>query len=105
MAFSEKEKRHMCRLAKEGKQISQIVAQDFPGADYWEVYDIITNGGEQSIQGVKKRITARLKKLINATKEERRALVEEIKDLIWYLYDSQQANQKKLSKIRKALDE
>jgi hypothetical protein len=104
MTISKAESRKMQRLAQEGKQISKIVAEDFPSLDYWEVYFEVYGAGEKSSLGVKRTITNRLNKLIDAGKPERKEIVDELHGLIWHLYESHKKNTAKLSKIRSALD-
>ena len=38
MEITKADSQKMRRLAQEGKQISKIVAEDFPKLDYWDVY-------------------------------------------------------------------
>ncbi len=49
-------------------------------------------------------ISRRLEDLGNAGKAERKALIEEIGDLVWQQYEIITSNAKKLAAIRKALD-
>lgn len=106
MAISKSDGDKMRRLAQEGKQISKIVAHDFPDLDYWDVYWEVYGSGERSSRGIKRMITTRLESLIDAgTKAERKATVSEIDDLVWHLYENHKLNQQKLEKIRKVLGE
>ncbi len=93
----------MKTLAKEGKQISKIVKEDFPKCDYWDVYWQINGAGEQSAQGVKKMITNRLNMLVAAKIQERKDIIEELKELTWYLYNNYKGNRAKLDGIREIL--
>jgi hypothetical protein len=91
-------------LAREGKQISKIVLEDFPDLDYWEVYFEVYSSGERSSQGIKYMITARLNAMAASTsKSERTAIAKELHELVWHLYENHKINQKKLSKIRAVL--
>ena len=95
----------MQRLAQEGKPISRIAGEDFPALDYWDVYIEVYGAGERSSRGIKKMITIRLNRLTDSPKAERRAIVDELHDLVWHLYENHKTNQRKLEKIRKALQE
>ena len=57
----------MRRLAQEGKQITKIVAEDFPNLDYWEVYLEVYSAGERSSRGIKRMITTRLNAMAAST--------------------------------------
>ena len=103
--ISKKDSGRMRRLAQEGKQISRIVADDFPELDYWDVYIEVYGAGERSSRGIKKMISIRLNKLVDASKTERRAIVEELHELVWHLYDNHKTNQRKIDTIRRALQE
>lgn len=106
MTISKADGDKMRRLAQEGKQISKIMAQDFPNLNYWDVYWEVYGSGERSSRGIKRMISTRLTSLIEAgTKAERKATVAEIDDLVWHLYENHKQNQQKLEKIRKALSE
>ncbi|MCB1325551.1 MAG: hypothetical protein H7A21_08480 [Spirochaetales bacterium] len=94
----------MKRLAREGKAISRIVAEDFPMLDYWTVYVEVYGSGGRSSQGIKKMISMRLAKLVDAHKAERREIVEELQELVADLYKKHRANQQKLDSVRKAMD-
>ena len=92
-------------LAKEGKQISKIMEQDYPEYDYWEIYWAVHDAGGKSALGTKRIITKRLETLASTgKKDERRAIIEEVDDLVWHLYESLKSSQLKLQAIRKALD-
>ena len=105
MPISKSDSEKMIRLAKEGKQISRIVADNFPMLGYWDVYFEIYGSGERSARGVKSMITSRLNKIATATKSERQIIVDELHELVWHLYKNHKTNQSKLDKIRKALSE
>jgi Asp-tRNA(Asn)/Glu-tRNA(Gln) amidotransferase B subunit len=105
MSIPKKDAAKMLRLAKEGKQISRIVAENFKKEyDYWDVYSVVYGAGDQSAQGVKWMITNRLGQLAKANKADRESLVEELSELIMYVYENYKSNQKKLDNIRKILD-
>lgn len=106
MAISKSDAEKMRRLAQEGKQISKIVADDFPHLDYCEVYFEVYSVGERSSRGIKRMITTRLNAMAASTsKTERAAMAEELHGLVWHLYENHKTNQGKLSKIRAALGE
>lgn len=105
MSISKRDSEKMIRLAKEGKQISRIVADNFPNLGYWDVYFEVYGSGERSARGVKSMITSRLNKIVAASKGERKIIVEELHELVWNLYKNHKMNQGKLDKIRKALGE
>jgi len=106
MAISKADAEKMRRLAQEGKQISRIVAEDFPHLDYWEVYFEVYSVGERSSRGIKRMITTRLNAMAASTsKSERAAMAEELHGLVWHLYENHMTNREKLSKIRAALGE
>ncbi len=104
MAISQKDSKRMQRLAGEGKQISKIVEEYFPGLDYSDVYIEIYGAGERSSRGIKSMITTRLNNLVDSTKNERREIVGELRELVWHLYEKHKKNHQKLDKIRKALE-
>lgn len=96
----------MRRLAQEGNQISKIVEEDFPQLNYWEVYFEVYSNGERSSRGIKRMITNRLDAIVKSTSmPERKAMAEELHELVWHLYDNHKINQEKLAKIRAALGE
>jgi len=106
MAVSKADSDKMRRLAQEGKQISKIVAEDFPKLEYWEVYFEVYSAGEKSSRGIKRMITTRLNAMAESTnKSARSAIAEELHGLVWHLYENHKANREKLSKIRAALGE
>lgn len=105
MAIPKKDANKMKNLTREGKQISRIVVEDFPEYDYWDVYCVVYGSGGQSAQGIKWMITNRLKQLVGATAQDRQSIIDELHDLIWYLYENYKNNQKKLGIIRKTLGE
>lgn len=101
-----KDKTAIQALAKEGKQLSKIMEQDFPEYEYWEIYEAVYDGGGKSALGVKRTIANRLNTLSETRKkEERTEIIEEVEELVWHLYDSLKASQKKLGAIRKALEQ
>ena len=74
--------------------------------DYSEVYIEVYSVGERSSIGIKRMITNRLNAMANGkSKSERSDIVEELRELVWHLYDNHKINQEKLSKIREALEE
>jgi hypothetical protein len=106
MAISKSDSEKMRRLAQEGKQISKIVAEDFPHLDYWDVYFEVYSVGERSSRGIKRMITTRLNAMAASTsKSERKLMAKELHELVWHLYDNHKTNREKLSKIRAALGE
>lgn len=105
MEISKRDSERMIRLAKEGKQISKIVTENFPDLGYWDVYIEVYGAGERSSRGIKSMISARLNRIASALKAERLTIVEELHELVWHLYKNHKMNQKKLDKIRKALNE
>ena len=104
MTLSDTVSEKIVRLTQEGKQISRIAHEDFPDLDYWEVYWAAIQGGQRSAQGVKKKITSRLKALASANKKERGELIAEVADLVSHLYSNYRINSQKLDKIRKTLE-
>lgn len=105
MTISKADSEKMRRLAKEGKQISKILTEDFPALEYLDVYWEVYGSGGRSAQGVKRMITERLNSLISANKADRKAIVAEIDGLVWHLYSNHKQNQQKLEKLRKILGE
>jgi len=95
----------MKNLAREGKQISKISVEDFPEYDYWDIYSEVYGAGEQSAQGVKWMITNRLNQLVAANARDRQDIIDELNELIWYLYQNYRSNQRKLDNIRQVLGE
>ena len=103
--MDKKDKTAIQSLAKEGKQLSRIMDQDFPEYEYWEIYEAVHDGGGKSALGVKRTIANRLTTLAETRKKgERTEIIEEIDELVWHLYDSLKVSQRKLDAIRKALD-
>ena len=93
MAVSKADSDKMRRLAQEGKQISKIVAEDFPKLEYWEVYFEVYSAGERSSRGIKRMITTRLNAMAESTnKSARSAIAEELHGLVWHLYENHKAN-------------
>ena len=106
MAISKADSERMIRLAKEGKQISKIVSEDFPSLDYFDVYIEVYGKGERSAQGIKRMITTRISAIAESgAKTERRQIAEELQGLVWHLYRNHKNNQDKLAKIRAVLTE
>ena len=104
MTISQADQKRIARLVQEGKPLSKIAEEDFPDLDYWAIYWSAWHGGERSARGAKKMITSRLNLLIEAgRKEDRQSLIDEIADLVSYLYRNHKMNSEKLDKIRKAL--
>lgn len=103
MSISKRDKQKMIRLAQEGKQISDIMKEDFPEWGYDEIYVEVYGGGQRAARGIKVAITNRLNKLVDSTKIDRRSIVKELNDLVWHLYNNHKTNQKKIKKIRDAL--
>jgi hypothetical protein len=103
MAVTKKDAETIRNLVKEGKRITRIVRDDFPEYDYWEVYSTAYGAGERGAQGVKRMITNRLNVLCEVNKDERQNIIDELDDLIWYLYNNFKTNQGKLDSIRQAL--
>ena len=105
MAIPQSDQKQILRLVQEGKPISKIAKEDFPDIDYWEILWTAWDGGARSARGVKKMITSRLNSLIEAgKKQDRQQLIDEISDLVSYLYENQKRNSEKLDKIRKTLE-
>ncbi len=103
--MNKKDRTGIQTLAQEGKQISKIMEQDYPEYDYWEIYWAVHDGGGKSALGAKRTIANRLSTLASTGKKhERQAIIEEVDDLVWHLYESLKASQQKLQAIRKALD-
>ena len=95
----------IARLAQEGKQISRIVAEDFPELDYEDVYWAARGEGQRSAQGLMRMITTRLNRLQTARRSARAELVDEVHDMVRHLYRNHRTNSRKLNAIRKALDQ
>jgi|GEM_PF-1050565 len=92
------------RMAREGKSIHEIRAKldDVYGYDLIQAFmwqnDCIT------LQGAKKAISIRTRKLVKATREEvRHQIGAEIDDLVGYIYYAGKDTQQKLEKVRKRL--
>ena len=104
MGISKSDSKKMQSLAQEGKQISKIVQEDFPNLDYVDVYFEVYSAGERSSRGIKRMITTRLDAMAASTKKsERKAMVKELHELVWHLYNNHKTNHDKLSKIRATL--
>ena len=105
MTIPQSNQKQILRLVQEGKSLSKIAKEDFPNIDYWEIWWTACEGGERSARGVKKMITSRLNSLIEAgRKQDRQPLIDEISDLVSYLYENHKKNSEKLGKIRKVLE-
>lgn len=96
----------MIQLAREGKQISKILEEDFhdSGYDYSDIYCEVHNAGERSSLGVRRMISNRLNKLIIASKNEQKEIVEEIDCFVWHIYNRYKENQQKLDEIRSIIN-
>ncbi len=105
MDISKKDTAKMQQLAQEGKQVARIQKEDFPDYTYEQIYAVVYEAGGRAAQGVKRMITTRLNKVLHSNKETRTILINEIKRLVLDLYENHKMNQKKLDKIRKALQE
>ena len=106
MKITKADSAKMRRLAQEGKPISRIASEDYPGLGYWDVYIEVYAAGERSSRGIKYMITSRLNAIAECkNKIERTEIVEELHNLVWHLYKNHMTNQKKLEKIRAALGE
>jgi hypothetical protein len=103
--LDERDTKKMIQLAREGKRISKIWEVDFPNYDYYEIYGEIVLAGEKSIMGVKRMITTRLKKIAAASDSKRDGLIDEVNNLVLYLYVRNKEHQKKLDEIRKVIGE
>ena len=105
MAISKKDKLSIQSLAQEGKNISKIMDEDFPELDYWEIYEVVHDGGGKSALGVKRTIANRLNNLAKTRKkQERNEIIEEVEELIWHLYESVKSSHRKLDAIRKVIN-
>jgi len=105
MNISKKDAARMQSLAQEGKQVSKIQKENFPDYTYEQIYAVIYEAGGRAAQGIKRMITIRLNEMLHSKKETRKVLVSETKRLVLDLYENHKMNQKKLDKIRKALQE
>ena len=103
MTIPKRDSDKMKNLTREGKQIAKIVTEDFPEYDYWDVYSEVYGAGERSAPGVKKMITNRLNQLVGANAQNRQSIMDELNELIWYLYENYKSNQRKLNSIRQIL--
>ncbi len=104
MTIKKKEQEKMILLAKEGKQITKIRDEDFPEYDYWNIYVTVYGAGEHSARGIKWMISKRLNDLVSTTKgDERNKIINEIRDLILYIYKNYRINQEKIDKLRKII--
>jgi len=91
------------KLAKEGKTIHEIrerlsdrYAYELIQAYMWEANCI-------TLQGAKKAVSIRLRKILNARREpERERLANEIREFVDYIYYAGKDTQEKLEKARKA---
>ena len=106
MSISKADSQKMQRLAQEGKKISSIWKKDFPSLTYYDVYFEVYGAGERSALGIKRMITSRIKAIAeSAGQPEREEIATELQELVWRIYSNHQTNQKKLEKIREALNE
>jgi len=95
----------MVLLAKEGKTIAKICREDFQDKySYEDVYFEVHAEGEKSALGVKRMIAARLNKLSTQSAQEQEATIEDIHELVWYLYNRHKENQKRIDDIRSIID-
>lgn len=90
----------MVKLAKEGKEVSKILQEDFPQYTYWDIYWEVYGSGEKTSMGVRRMITNRLNKIVNLQPMEQRVIIDEIDELVWHLYDRYKESQQKLDDIR-----
>ena len=102
--MKQKDSEKMVMLAKEGKQISKIQLEVFPEYSYEDIYLEVYGSGEKGSQGVKNAMTRRLNKLATLPPDELPEMVEELRDLLTYLYANHRTNQKKLEDIRKVIE-
>jgi len=106
LEITKADSKKMQRLAQEGKKITAIQSEDFPGLSYWDVYVEVYGAGKRSALGVKRMITTRIDAVAaSKSKKERMAIAEELQALVWHLYNNHKLNQTKLGKIRAALGE
>ncbi len=103
MVIPKRDSDKMKNLVREGKQITKIAREDFPEYDYWDIYSEVYGSGEQSARGVKRMISSRLNQLVSSDTQTRQSIVNEVNELIWYLYDNYKGNQRKLERIRSIL--
>jgi len=102
MPLSEEEKGRIQQLAWEGKLISKIRQDDFPEYSWEEIYGAAWEGGAQSVLGVQRMITRRLRKLTTAHDQQAREdLVNELERLTRDMYYRVRQNQKKMEKWTK----
>jgi len=94
----------MIQLAREGKEISKILKEDFPQYDYWDIYCEVYNAGEKSAVGTKRMITNRLNDLPTLSKQQQKKVIEEIDELVFHLYSRYREGQKKLDDIRNVVN-
>ena len=94
----------IARLVGEGMQVKQVWEERFPQYTYDEVYWVAHGQGARSALGTQRMISRRLDDLGTAGKAERRALIEEIGDLVWQQYKIIKNNANKLADIRRVLD-
>ena len=105
MEITKADRKKMRDLAQEGKQISKIVAEDFPQFSYWDVYIEVRGDGGRSALGIKRMITNRINSVAESKiGAERAEIAEELKELVWQLYNNHKTSQTRLSQIREALD-
>ena len=104
MITDERDCERIVQLAREGKKISNIWEDDFSNYDYWDIYEVIYGAGERSAVGAKRMITNRLNKLPDLSKAEQKEMINEIDDLVCYLYTRYKESQRKLNGIRNIMD-
>jgi hypothetical protein len=95
----------MRELAKEGKSIRKIMDENFPELSYWDVYFEVRGDGGRGAIGIKRMITNRINALAESKiLAERAEIAEELKELVWQLYQNHKTNYEKLRQIREAID-
>ena len=102
----QQDREKIIELAREGKQLTKIMEEDFPEYEYWEIYEVVYSDGGKSALGVKRTIANRLKTLRdpNLSDDEKEEIIDEIDELVWHLYDSLKTSQSKLDAIRKIMN-
>ena len=103
--MNSQDKEKMVLLAREGKTISKICKEDFQNKySYDDIYFEVYAEGERSAMGVKRMISNRLKKLSTLSPQEQEKMVEEIDELVWYLYDRYKISQTRIEDIRAIIE-
>ncbi len=92
------------KLAKEGMLISHIWRNHYPKYEYSDIYLEVYGQGARSSLGTKRMITNRLKGLADLSPQEQEAVIEEIDELVSYIYNRYKESQKKLDKIRDVIE-